>query len=399
MDASRRMTWLETEPKWLVPLAVDLELAQRAADAHPGDPALRLKLAGALFRNDRFAEAAALYAAVRAAAPDTFTAWAEFAQSCAESGALEEALALCRAGERSGPDAALASLRATVLDHLGRPDEARAARLESVRLDPRRKLELAQLFAPLARDPDGGRLLAFCEALPDGHRGGALDRAHRAIALSRLGRRDEACALVDPERHVMVVPFVPPAEYASLEAFNAQLAAEVLANRPLSPRRTGVEINYAHDLHRRPTYRALQGFVRRQMDAYIESFAARGLSDVMPLQPAAGALRGASTVLQGKGRNGQHIHARAYVASVYYVSVPAAVRGSGDDRGALLLGCCDEYTKGHVPAWPTRTLKPEPGWLVLFPGHLYHDVVPTGADEVRISLPGDLVPLHDEAPA
>lgn len=392
------MNWLETQPDFRVPLSVELDLAQRAADARPGDPAVRLRLADVLFRNNHFGEAAALYATERARAPDSFTAWAAFAASCAETGALEDALALCRRAEAAGPDPALSSLRALVLDRLGRHDEARAARLESVRLDSRRKLELAELFAPLARDRDGGRLLAFCDELPDIHRGGALDRAHRAIAYSRLGRHDEACALMDPDRHVAVVAFTPPPEFASLAAFNAELAAHVLADPPLSSRRAGVEINYSHGLHRKAAYRALQDFVRREMDAYIDSFAARGLAAVMPPRPTAGALRGASTVLKGKGRNGQHIHARAYVASVYYVSVPSAAR-RGDERGSLELGCCDKYTRGHAAAWPTRMLKPEPGRLVLFPGHLYHDVVPTGADELRISLPGDLVATHDQAPA
>jgi hypothetical protein len=60
-----------------------------------------------------------------------------------------------------------------------------------------------------------------------------------------------------------------------------------------------------------------------------------------------------------------------------------------------LLGCCDEYTRGHAPVWGTRRIKPEPGVLLIFPSHIFHDVVPTGSDEPRISVVADLKPSHD----
>ncbi|MEZ0244805.1 MAG: hypothetical protein ACAH11_15635, partial [Sphingomonas sp.] len=61
--------------------------------------------------------------------------------------------------------------------------------------------------------------------------------------------------------------------------------------------------------------------------------------------------------------------------------------------GALLLGVCDGFVRGHTPCWGTRAIPAAPGWLTIFPSHIFHDVAPTGAVEPRISVISDLIPL------
>ena len=56
-------------------------------------------------------------------------------------------------------------------------------------------------------------------------------------------------------------------------------------------------------------------------------------------------------MLTGDGCNGEHIHEDGYVSAVYHVIVPDIVTAAGDNRGALALGCCEEYTGGYVPCW------------------------------------------------
>jgi hypothetical protein len=84
---------------------------------------------------------------------------------------------------------------------------------------------------------------------------------------------------------------------------------------------------------------------------------------------------------------------------VYHLKVPDAVRGANDSRGALVVGCCDEIAAGHAPCWGTRTIKPVEGWLTVFPAHIFHDVVPTFSEDLRISLIGDVYGAGDLAEA
>ena len=56
------------------------------------------------------------------------------------------------------------------------------------------------------------------------------------------------------------------------------------------------------------------------------------------------------------------------------------------------VGCCEKLTGGHRAAWGTRYVKPEPGMLVVFPAHMFHDVVPTQSDAQRIAIGLDAKP-------
>jgi Putative 2OG-Fe(II) oxygenase len=118
----------------------------------------------------------------------------------------------------------------------------------------------------------------------------------------------------------------------------------------------------------------------------------RGLDAVMPPPPKEGHLYESSTVLSGPGHNGEHIHGNAYVSSVYHVLVPDSVSSADDSRGALALGLCASYTGGYTPCWGARYIKPVAGSLVIFPSHIFHDVVPSRTPMPRIAVAADLQP-------
>jgi len=106
-------------------------------------------------------------------------------------------------------------------------------------------------------------------------------------------------------------------------------------------------------------------------------------------------MRVGTTVLVDDGSNRQHVQPTGYLSSVYYVHVPESVRAANDPRGSLQLGPCDQRTNGHRACWGERLIKPVEGWIVLFPSHIFHDVIPTGTSEPRISVPMDLEPVWD----
>jgi hypothetical protein len=293
-------------------------------------------------------------------------------------------------GQEAGPRADIYCAQAEAFEQLGRRLEARTARLAALGLDNGLQGNLFRMLGLVARKADGGPLLALCDELPVAYRRGAVALAYRALAFSKLGRTEDAGRLVDLNRHVSIAHFEPPAGFGGLEAFNAGLAREILKDPPTpTHRKDGVNIEYDQDMNRNDAFLALRDFVAGQIEAYLDRFEETALDQIMPPRPEAGSLFGANTVLRGAGANGQHIHKRGYVSSVYYVAVPAA--DPDDLRGSLVLGPCDRYSRGHVACWGVRHIKPRPGMLVIFPSHLFHDVVPTQSQEVRISIPADLV--------
>jgi hypothetical protein len=277
---------------------------------------------------------------------------------------------------------------------LRRPADARDAFWSAVKSNGTHIPALRALLAPMAREPDGEGLLDFCDALPQSSKDTALVRAHRAIALSRIGRIAEALQIVDLERHVACVPFDPPAQFGAIGQFNRQLSDDILADRaPAKPASEGFDYNPAPQFRRSENFLALREFIKSTIDDFLSEAPRRGLDAVMPPPPTEGSLYQSSTVLRGEGHNGEHVHGNAYVSSVYHVLVPESVSSADDNRGALALGVCASYTGGYTPCWGARYIKPVAGSLVIFPSHIFHDVVPSRTQMPRIAVAADLQPV------
>lgn len=390
------MRWLEPEPNSSVTPAVRVELLRQAVDQHPDNPAFRERLGRELAARGDFGAAVEAFEFAAQTEPRAFQAWANLAHCYEQLNMPDAALEACRRGEAVAPSQALHFRRGCILAARGRTDDARAAFRRAIGRSETGLQALINLLAPLARDPDGGALLEFCDALPAVLRATSLVRGHRAIALSRLGRTDEALKLVDLTRHVAQVSLAPTSEFGSVEQFNRMLASEILT-RPLDDA-DRKEFDIDRDMFRRrsPLYDALRKFVCRAIDDYLAQADERGLSEVMPPLPESGMLGGSSVVLREDGHNGEHLHRRGYVSTVYYVSVPDCIAEARDERGALALGKCEKYTGGYIPCWGTRYIRPVSGTLVLFPSHVFHDVVPSQSDQPRISIAADLWPVSPE---
>ncbi|MES2443839.1 MAG: putative 2OG-Fe(II) oxygenase [Pseudomonadota bacterium] len=380
------MRWLETQATEAIPPAAKLALLQKAIDARPGDARAYAQLGEALLLLHRHQPAIEAFEAAAARDPAGFAGWPLLAVCYLRTGRPAEALAACERGH-GRPGAQLHIQRGLALRALRRFDEARAAFEAANALGDPSLGALKALLHPLAVKADGGPLLAYCDALDSRYRDTALVRAHRALALSRLGRTDEAGELVDLERHVRRVPLDSP-----FAGFNRALAEEIARNpAPEAPPSEGFDITYSPQTHARPALSALLAMVRDAIGAYVEDGA--GLASLPP-PPEAATLYSASVILRRDGANGEHVHARGYVSTVYHVLVPEAVTRAGDDRGALALGACEHYTRGYRPCWGVRHIKPVAGWLTLFPSHVFHDVVPSRSDDPRISVSADLRPVR-----
>jgi len=396
------MEWLDTEADFEVPSAIAISLLLTAIEKHPDNPLMHERLGDALFTINKITDAVSAYERAARLAPSNFGQWVNLADCYLRLGRAEAALDACRRCE----DAHGTALPAKMHFHRGRAlyglrsfSDAKKSFMCAV-LAGSHFLALRILLAPLAKEPSGEKLLDFCDSLPEHYIDSALVRAHRAIALSRMGRTDEALQIVDLARHVSRIAFAPPSEFEGLEQFNRELADSIIAkqstattvNRPTAvTNREGFEIDYEPpQLRDNRALSALRAFMKSAITQYLEEMNERRLNAVMPPPPAKGRLFEATVVLRGRGRNGEHVHDKGYVSVVYHVLVPDNVTRAGDDRGALMLGCCERYTGGYTPCWGTRCIRPVAGWLTIFPSHIYHDVVPTRTGAPRVSVAADL---------
>jgi tetratricopeptide (TPR) repeat protein len=388
------MRWIEPEAEVSVPPAAQISLLRQAIEKQPNNPALHLRLGAALASCGRLGEAVDAYETAARQAPDEFVAGPKLAKYYVELDRPEAALDACRRGEARGSSAELHFQKGRALFKLGRLAAARDAFWSAVKSNGTHIPALRALLAPMAREPDGAELLDFCDALPQSSKDTALVRAHRAIALSRVGRIAEALQIVDLDRHVARVAFDPPAQFGAIDQFNRHLADDILADRAQAkPASEGFDYNPAPQFRRSERFLALRGFIKSAIDNFLDEARGRSLDAVMPPPPKEGYLYESSTVLRGPGHNGEHIHGNAYVSSVYHVLVPESVSSADDSRGALALGPCASYTGGYTPCWGARYIKPAAGSLVIFPSHIFHDVVPSRTQIPRIAVAADLQPV------
>ena len=387
------MHWVEVERPVArrISRSAATQFLRAAIEKSPDRLALHERLGAALMEEGKHREAIAAFRARAEAEPAQFTSWGKLAQCHLEIGEPAAALEICDLVHGQG--AGVARARGGALEVLGRPEEARKEYRRAFAEDGKDEAALEAVLRCLCRASDAAPLLAFCEALPAATRYEAQRKAFRALAFSRLGRQDEARALIDPERHVMIFRFEPPAAFAGVEQFNARLATWLTTNTgSVATPRPDCVIDYGLNHMRAPLLQELRAFFRDSFKTYIAALPVLGLDGLMP-PPAAGWLAEAVTFLRNDGRNGEHVHPAGYLSGVYYVQTPETVRTGSDRRGWLAVGRCENLTAGYAPVWGTRYIKPEPGMFVVFPSHVFHDVVPTGSKELRISIATDLRPV------
>ena len=89
-----------------------------------------------------------------------------------------------------------------------------------------------------------------------------------------------------------------------------------------------------------------------------------------------------------------HIHPQGVLSSALYLIVPEDA--SGEERqGWLEIGRPARDLRTDLA--PLATIRPEPGYLALFPSTLYHGTTSFGTGE-RMTVAFDVVPLEGRRP-
>jgi tetratricopeptide (TPR) repeat protein len=385
------MLWTDLESPPQIPLDIQLRFQPESVARCPHDAARHAKLGNVLMALAKYADAAAAFERAEALGPSDFRQFDRLARCYIGLKQPDAALEVCERGNEVMPNCAeLHAVRGIALGALGRETEARAAFLEALALS-RDAFEAAEcLLFPLAADPDGGdRLLALCEEFPPTYANSTVVRGYRAIALSRVGRVDEARSLVDLERHPTRVTFEPPAEFGGIERFNALLADEILRNPGLRRHTSDYGFYRTEQLAilGARAFPVLAKFLRSTIENYIAEFADRGLDVILPPPPREGFLYSAGNIVRAEEDHSAHLHKYAYISGVYHVSVPPDEAAQAHNRaGAMVLG----PFAGYVPCWGSRDIQPIPGVATLLPSHIFHSVAPTHSEQPRIAIPFDL---------
>jgi tetratricopeptide (TPR) repeat protein len=394
------MQWSDIRSSPTVPQDIRLALQREIVAQRPHDAVRQAQLGEILLMLAKYGEAATAFERAEELGHSEFRHFADLASAYLVLGRPDLALHVCERGKQFIPDCGnLHHMHGLALRKLGRRAEAHEELLKAIASSCCAFEAAEALLMPLAPDPDGSRLLTLCGELPGAYANSTVVRGYRAIGLSRVGRSDEAKKLVDLDKHVAQFTFEPPAEFGGIEHFNALLAKEILANPDLryTPNYRFYRTEQLNILGAR-VFPVLAKFLRAVIEAFISEFPRRGLDVILPPVPLQAFLSSAGNVVRDLERHSAHLHKFAYVSGVYHISVPP--NDLADDRaGALVLGSCGDITRGYVPCWGARAVKPVPGVATVFPSHIFHSVAPTRDAQPRIAVPFDLQPAAAGTPA
>lgn len=103
------------------------------------------------------------------------------------------------------------------------------------------------------------------------------------------------------------------------------------------------------------------------------------------------AIRGAWSVrLRPGGHHVDHIHPQGWLSSAFYVETPGEALDRDSREGWIKFG--QPRFRTQPPLEPAHFVRPVPGTLCLFPSYMWHGTVPFTTDESRMTIAFDVVP-------
>jgi tetratricopeptide (TPR) repeat protein len=100
---------------------------------------------------------------------------------------------------------------------------------------------------------------------------------------------------------------------------------------------------------------------------------------------------GWSVLLRPDGFHADHFHPAGWISSAFYIDVPAEADDVEAKAGWLRFGRPGCATTPPLDA--EHFVRPRPGLLALFPSYMWHGTVPFRADERRLTMAFDVVPV------
>jgi uncharacterized protein (TIGR02466 family) len=264
-------------------------------------------------------------------------------------------------------------------------------------------LQMPMLRPVLDEDPSvpltvrAEKLRMLAQALVD--RGVRYAPVLAALAVSEalLGNIDAVTRLVDYERFFRCGPVARRTGFGD-DTYNAALATEIRSDLVFKSKqsRRPLRGGWRHDgllESEMPACRELERELHREVSRYIAELSEEPDHPFIASRPAQYALDSWAVVAGRDTHIESHIHLRAWLSGVYYVSSGRTHRdGHRSDGGQLCVG-----PPAHVrtsAGWKRHLVEPDPGNLVLMPGYFFHATTPTGSEHDRICVAFNVMPME-----
>jgi hypothetical protein len=390
--------WAQLQMEWvsdLEPRKVQAAAAlarQRVADA-PELPASWLALANILAGLGEFEAATACLRDAVERLPAAAQLRRGFAWALMQQDAFEDARIQIDAALRLAPEDP--DMRRSHFELLARTHswDAAGKSLDALNRTP---ASAGSSIMTQAKRLDSDSLLAFCEAQLAENPASTDARYFKAVTLAKLGRAEEARAVIALDQLVAVGDLATPPEFRDGETFRNALAEEIRRNPTLGPDPRGKATRDAQQTRqlRQPGAVATEALIRQIKFAVqdLQQHPRSGEPDLAAGPPTKARLSIWAVVCGKDGRQEAHRHPSGWLSGVYYVAAPR-LDGANAYRGPLILGALDPKELGVDPPWGTREIEPVPGRLVMFPSYVPHATEPSEVDGVRISVAFDVVPV------
>jgi uncharacterized protein (TIGR02466 family) len=396
-------------------------------------PETRLVLARALQSQRKLDDAEHAFRDAIARRPAYVDAHRDLAQLVwMRTGRVDLALARLDRSLRAVPaEPGLHLVRSTVLEFAGDHAAALAAAEAGLAHAPKHKELLRQVAHLAALVGNVERALAAAGEAVQGTRDDAPERVAWCEALLAAGRIDEAepvadalaaalpdnqyaialqavvwrlrgdpryRALYDYESLVGVERLDPPAGWASLEAFLADVAADLeslhtFETHPLQQSvRGGSQLHLQRAELERPLVAALFGAIGVAVRRHLARIGT-GAGPMRSRNRGNGVLTGAWSVrLRAGGFHADHVHPHGWLSSACYIALPSSIANADDGARAGWLRLGQPAIPTQPPLAAEHFVRPEPGRLVLFPAYMWHGVVPFDDPQPRLTVAFDVVP-------
>lgn len=201
--------------------------------------------------------------------------------------------------------------------------------------------------------------------------------------------------LCDYERFVGFVEVEPPAgvnQQAFLETLAITLEDMHRAGRaPINQTlRNGSQTRGLLFGRNMPAIVAAESALRRAVDAWRTGLPHDGAHPFLGRNGGRLRYSGSWSVkLRSSGRHSNHVHPLGWLSSAFYVSLPDSIGHSEGDAGCLQLG--QPLEDLGLSLAPRRVIRPQPGWLALFPSYMWHGTVPFSDEVSRLTVAFDML--------
>jgi tetratricopeptide (TPR) repeat protein len=221
----------------------------------------------------------------------------------------------------------------------------------------------------------------------------------RPLALAKLGRIDAAQEAFGFNQYLHETILPPPPGWDSIEAFNRDLAAELLAHPGIRFERYGVASAHTWRidepcLGRSKMMPVLQRLLQDEIARYVTNLGDNDDAWMSGRTPS-GYLHHWSVITDGDGFEEWHVHQNGWMSGAYYVDIPNFILEGQDNGGCVAFGLPEGIVGDDAhEKFGTRVFRPQSGLVMMFPSHSFHRTYAHRGDKRRICVAFDIA-SHD----